>query len=70
MSKEIYEIERKFLVKEIPNNLQQYNCSSVIGNSYSSFFIIPLLFTVNIYSSSLCLNLIVGFVDIYPCFIL
>ena len=24
MSKEIYEIERKFLVKEIPNNLQQY----------------------------------------------
>ena len=29
MSKEIYEIERKFLVKEIPNNLQQYKCYKI-----------------------------------------
>ena len=29
MSKEIYEIERKFLVKEIPNNLQQYICYKI-----------------------------------------
>ena len=29
MSKEIYEIERKFLVNEIPNNLQQYKCYKI-----------------------------------------
>ena len=29
MSKEIYEIERKFLVKEITNNLQQYKCYKI-----------------------------------------
>ena len=34
MSKEIYEIERKFLVKEIPNNLQQYNAIKLNKDIY------------------------------------